>query len=191
MKNAKTFFWYALVITIRHINENQYGIMVYRLDFHPWKLRLQPSILQGQWAKGPHEEETPLPMTSSVFQLAIFSFFHQRPNRKSKSQYSKSVLCFKSIDQICSKAEPNPTIILYYILHWPKGRPLNLELLNPNPNSRQFSLHQRVILSQTLVIKICIFIDYKWTILYGLRYVSKNDWRKWKLVFQNACSKCI
>jgi len=49
----------------------------------------------------------PLGMTSSVFQPAIFSFFFlQRPNRKSKSQYSKSVLCFKSIHQIFSKADP-------------------------------------------------------------------------------------
>ena len=39
------------------MNENQYGIMVYRLAFHPWKLRLQVSILQGQEAKGLHEED--------------------------------------------------------------------------------------------------------------------------------------
>ena len=38
--------------------------------------------------------------------LPYFLFFLQRPNRKSKSQYSKSVLCFKSIHQIFSKADP-------------------------------------------------------------------------------------
>ena len=98
---------YASVITFLHINENQYEIMVYRLAFHPWKLRLQLSILQGQEAKGLHEEDQP--SWNDVIGIPtchIFFFFLQRPNRKSKSQYSKSVLCFKSIHQIFSKVDP-------------------------------------------------------------------------------------
>ena len=89
LKKLQTVFHdmleYASVITFLHINENQYEIMVYRLAFHPWKLRLQLSILQGQEAKGLHEEDQPswndvigIP-TCHIF---FFSFKDRIENRK-------------------------------------------------------------------------------------------------------------